>query len=110
MERLRGIFIFLYFLPVIALIYDIIYWVVEANIGFHALTEIWTKHHPESLEHVQAFVTTNIGKDAWLGLKKWMALPAVAALLIPPAVLHIIYTIWYAMARGKGGSYPYSRE
>lgn len=110
MERIRGLYVFLYFLPVVALIYDVIYCVIEANVTFHTLTEIWTKHHPESLKHVEAFITANIGKGAWLNIKDWMGLPAVAALLIPPAILQIIYTLWYALARGKGGLFPYSRE
>lgn len=110
MERLRSLFIVLYIFPIVALIYDIVYWVVEANIGFHALNEIWQHHFPESLKQFEGFITANMGKSAWASLKSWMSLPAVAALLIPPAVLHVIYMIWFRIACGKDGSYPYSRE
>jgi hypothetical protein len=99
MGFLRGLSKFLMIFPVGTFLYDLTYqWFVKNRFMIRSLKEWWQEFSPDTFA---AGRETMKGIFAnWDKIADWHA-PLV--LLIPPAVLYLLYRIIFAIRGGQGG-------
>lgn len=106
MRALRTISRVLMVLPVFTLLYDLVKeWFVYNRVKIRSLEQWWTWLSKDFYDAGRPVVEKVLG-SVWT--QKLMALPAPVALLIAPALLYVIYWIWFKARGGNStGAYTY---